>query len=73
MAQHDVEITISRTGEVKVHIEGVKGKACLAYAQWLTEVIGQVKSRQLTSEYYEPDVKSRIDLHQDLKAEDGAP
>lgn len=72
MAQHDVEITISKTGDVKVHIEGVKGKACLEYAQWLTDVIGRVKDRQLTSEYYEPEVKSRIDLHQDLKVDDGS-
>ena len=72
MAKHEVEITISKTGDVKVHIEGVKGKACLEYAKWLTEVIGRVKDRQLTTEYYEPEVKSRIDLHQDLKVEDGS-
>ncbi len=72
MAQHDVEITISKTGDVKVHIEGVKGKACVEYAKWLTDVIGRVKDRQLTSEYYEPEVKSRIDLHQDLKVDDGS-
>ena len=39
----------------------------MEYAKWLTEVIGKVKSQQLTSEYYEPEVKTRIDLHQDLK------
>lgn len=72
MAQHEVEITISRTGEVKVHVKGAKGKACLEYAQWLTEVVGQVKSQQNTNEYYEPEVKSRIDLHQDLKVDDGS-
>ena len=70
MAQHEVEITISKTGDVKVHVKGAKGKACMEYAKWLTEVIGRVKDRQLTTEYYEPEVKSRIDLHQDLKVED---
>jgi len=70
MAQHEVEISITKTGEVKVHIEGVKGKACLEYAKWLTEVIGKVKDQQLTSEYYEPEVKARIDLEQDLRVED---
>jgi hypothetical protein len=70
MAQHEVEISISKTGEVKVHVKGVKGKACLQYAKWLTEVIGKVKSQQMTSELYEPETKARIDLHQDLKAQD---
>lgn len=67
MAQHDLEITISKTGEVRVHVKGVKGKACMAYAEWLARAVGQVKDQKLTSEYYEPETKARIDLHQDLK------
>jgi hypothetical protein len=70
MAQHEVEITISKTGEVKVHVKGAKGKACLEYSKWLTKVIGKVKDEQLTSEYYEPETKARIDLKQDLKTEE---
>lgn len=66
MAQHDLEITISKTGEVRVHVKGVKGKACLEYAEWLAKAIGQVKDQQLTSEYYEPETKARIDLRQEL-------
>jgi hypothetical protein len=66
MAQHEVEIRIGKDGKVKVHVKGAKGKACLEYAQWLAQVVGQVKERQLTSEYYEPEVRSRINLHQDL-------
>ncbi len=67
MAQHEVEIQISRTGEVKVHVKGAKGKACLAYAQWLSKLIGKVREQQRTSEYYEPETKVRINLQQDLK------
>ena len=70
MAQHDVEIEILKTGEVKVHIKGAKGKSCMTYAKWLTELIGEVKDQQLTSEYYEPEIKARIDLEQDLKIEE---
>ncbi len=70
MAQHDVEITISQTGEVKVHVKGVKGKGCLEYAKWLTRVVGKVKDQQLTSEYYEPETKARIDLTQDLNIQE---
>ena len=38
MAQHEVEIRIGKDGQVKVHVKGAKGKACLEYAQWLTQV-----------------------------------
>ncbi len=69
MAQHEVDIEITKQGEVKVHIKGAKGKACLEYAQWLTELVGKVKDQQLTSEYYEPEVKTRVDLHQELQGE----
>jgi hypothetical protein len=69
MAQHEVEITISKTGEVKVHVKGVKGKACLAYSKWLAELVGKIRNQQLTSEYYEPEIKARINLEQDLKTE----
>ena len=67
MAQHEVEITIAKDGEVRVHVKGAKGKNCVAYAKWLAEIIGKVKNQQLTSEYYEPETKARIDLHQELK------
>ena len=69
MAQHEVEITISKTGEVKVHVRGAKGKACLEYAKWLTKVIGEVKEQKLTSEYYEPETKAAIKLQQKLSSD----
>ncbi len=69
MAQHEVEISISKEGKVRVHVKGAKGKACLEYAKWLAEIVGKMESQQLTSEYYEPEAKSRIDLHQELKTE----
>lgn len=70
MAQHEVEITISKTGEVKAHIKGAKGKSCLAYSKWLSELVGKVKDQQLTSEYYEPEIKARIDLEQNLEIDE---
>ena len=69
MAQHEVEIEITPTGDVKVHIKGAKGKACLEYAEWLTEIIGKVKDQALTSEYYDPEVKASVNLHQELSDE----
>ena len=69
MAEHEVEIVISASGEVKVHVKGVKGKGCLEYAKWLTEIVGKVKDQKLTSEYYEPDTKARIELREELRSE----
>lgn len=70
MAQHEVEITITKSGEVKVHIKGVKGKGCLEYAEWLARVVGEIKEQKMTSEYYEPDTRVRVDLKQDLRSEE---
>jgi hypothetical protein len=67
MAKHEVEIEISKTGEVKVHIKGAKGKACLEYSKWLANVVGKVKDQKLTSEYYEPETRSAIKLQQKLQ------
>lgn len=70
MAQHEVEITISKTGEVKVHVKGAKGKSCLAYAKWLADVVGKIRDQQLTSEYYEPETKAHINIEQDLRRQE---
>jgi hypothetical protein len=67
MPQHDLEITIKKNGDVRVHVKGAKGKACIAYSEWLKKVIGNAKEEKLTSEYYEPEEKNRINLEQDLK------
>ena len=60
MPQRDVEISISKTGEVKVHMKGYKGKACAKLGAFLAGVVGKVKSQQFTSEYYEPEEKAAI-------------
>jgi hypothetical protein len=69
MAEHEVEIVISKDGEVRVHIKGVKGKGCMEYARWLTRIVGRVKDQKVTSEYYEPEIKSRIELQEELSDE----
>lgn len=70
MAQHEVEIIISETGEVRVHVKGAKGKACLEYAKWITEIVGKVKEQKLTSEYYEPETKVATKIQQQLRSEE---
>lgn len=64
MKQHDLDITISKNGEVTVHVKGAKGKSCLKYAEYLTKLLGKVKEQSFTSEYYEPDAKISINLEQ---------
>lgn len=53
----ELEIEIDPTGNVKVHVRGRKGKACLDYVQIFQQILGEVKDQQLTSEYYESEVQ----------------
>ena len=64
MAQRELEIVIGADGNVQVHVQGYKGKSCLEAARFLEELIGRTESRQLTSEYYEPDEEVRFRLEQ---------
>ncbi len=64
MPKHEMEIEITKTGEVKVHIKGVKGRSCLTYARMMEQIVGKITSEQHTNEFYEPDEKARIDVEQ---------
>lgn len=59
----EYEITISPTGQVKVHVKGASGARCMKLADAIREIIGHENSRTLTSEFYGPDRKVRIDAH----------
>ena len=65
--REEMEIEISPSGEVKVHVKGIKGKACLNYVSVLEEIIGQLKSKTLTTEFYEPAPKTEIHIEQEGK------
>jgi hypothetical protein len=62
MEHAELEITISKAGQVLVEIKGAKGPRCLKYAELLQEIVGREVQRRLTREYYEPDSQVRIDL-----------
>lgn len=53
-SKHELEIQISPTGDVQVHVKGAKGKQCLKYVE-LFNSLGPVTKKETTSEYYEPD------------------
>ena len=63
MPQREFEITIGKGGEVKLHVKGYKGRACLNAVKLFEQIVGEMKSQQETSEFYEPDeqVQYRID------------
>jgi len=63
MPQREFEITIGKTGDVELHVKGYKGRACLDAVKLFEQIVGEMKSQQQTSEFYEPEeqVQYRID------------
>jgi len=54
MDLQEIEITISKNGEVELHVRGVKGEACLDVTRDLEAALGnKVISRELTPEAIE--------------------
>jgi hypothetical protein len=66
MAREEFEIEISPTGKVTVRTVGIKGPACLDFADLFAQIIGKEESRQLTSEYYETSAEAQHHLQQKL-------
>jgi len=64
MEQQEFEIEIKKSGEVKVHIKGVKGAKCMKYAELFQNIVGPVKEQEFTAEYYEPESQVGIDISQ---------
>ena len=64
MAQREFDITIGPGGEVKVHIQGFKGKSCLEVVKLFEKMVGELKSQQQTSEFYEPEEEVRYQIEQ---------
>jgi hypothetical protein len=60
--RHEFEIRIDKDGRVHVEIKGSQGQRCLALADMLREIVGTEEKRTLTSEYYGPDGKVRINV-----------
>ena len=50
----EVEVTIARDGKVEVHVQGVKGQACLAITEELEQLLGgEIIERRHTYEFDE--------------------
>ena len=63
MPHREFEIIIGPEGNVELHVKGFKGKGCLEVMKLFEQIVGEVKSLEHTSEYYEPEeqVRYRID------------
>jgi len=66
MGKTELEIIIDENGEVHLDIKGIKGKGCIAIAEIVAQILGQMKNKQLKPEYYEDEVviKPQIDAEQ---------
>ena len=51
----EYEITIGPTGEVELHIDGIKGKGCLEVVKLFESLVGEVREVRHTSSFFEPD------------------
>ena len=49
----EIEIEILKDGQVRCHVKGRKGPSCLEFLDVLSEKLGKIEHRELTSEYYE--------------------
>ena len=64
MPQREFDITIAPDGGVEVHIKGYKGKSCLEVMKMFEQVVGELKSRNETNEFYEPDEQVQLNIDQ---------
>ena len=68
MEVEEIEITISKTGQVKLHVRGIKGKKCLALTEELEKALGNVVlDRKLTPEALDNSTGQKIDQSLDVK------
>jgi len=68
MEQHDFEIEIAPNGQVRVHIKGAKGQACLQYVKLFEQILGEASEVQHTAELYAP--PTGVGIHIEEKEEE---
>jgi hypothetical protein len=64
MGQHEFDITIEPNGHVGLSIKGFKGKGCHDAVKLFEKIVGELKSQQATSEFYEPEELVRFQIDQ---------
>jgi len=66
MTEREFNITIGPDGAVELRVKGYKGRTCLEAMRLFEQVVGELKSQQLTSEFYEPEEQVRFNIDQRL-------
>jgi hypothetical protein len=64
MPQREFDITIGKDGSVELHVKGFKGKGCLEAIKIFQQIVGDLKSEKVTSEFYEPEEQVRHNIEQ---------
>jgi len=64
MPSREFDITIAPDGNVELHVKGYKGKSCLEVMKIFEQVVGEMKDRRETSEFYEPDEQVQLNIEQ---------
>ena len=60
--KRELEIIVGKDGKLRVKIKGFPGKACMDVAKILEEALGEIKDVEHTSEFYDPEEETRINL-----------
>jgi hypothetical protein len=55
----ELEITVKPDGQVEILTHGLKGKSCLEAVAPFEAVLGELRRRELTGEYYEREETQR--------------
>jgi len=66
MPQREFDLTIAADGSVEVHVKGYKGKSCSEAVKLFERIVGELRSEQKTSEFYEPEEQVQFRLDQRL-------
>jgi hypothetical protein len=66
MPEEELEIEIEPSGKVTMRTRGIKGPACMEWADLLARIVGREEHREKTAEYYEAgqQVARHVDVRQ---------
>jgi len=56
-------IDVLDSGEIKIETKGFKGKSCIEESQFLKDLLGEEKARNLVPAYYQTKNKAVIHKH----------
>ncbi len=59
-----IHVKIKPDGDVEIWVEGVKGKRCLNLTKSLEESLGEVISKEFTTEYYMEEMEEENKLEE---------